>query len=80
MNANRPRIIMLNKAEVQSGFDRQKAAEGLIQQLPLFHNGRDTWLLNYGVSDEAQTMRRNRGIEWVEKYRAAQTTAGEGEV
>jgi hypothetical protein len=35
-------------------------AEGLIRQLPSSHEGRNSWLLNYGVSKEAFTLR----IEW----------------
>jgi len=55
-------VILLNRAEVQSGFDRQRHAEALIRQLPETHDGRNTWLLNYGVSDEAQA-RRDRWNE-----------------
>lgn len=47
-------IILLTKAEVQSGLNRQRSAEGLIQQLPATHDGRNTWLLNYGVSNESK--------------------------
>lgn len=50
-------VILLNKAEVQSGSDRQSWAEGLIRQLPETHDGRNSWLINYGVSDEAQAKR-----------------------
>ncbi len=41
-------VIMLDKAEIQSGHDRVKWAEGLIRQLPVNHDGRNSWLLNYG--------------------------------
>jgi hypothetical protein len=40
-------IIMLNKAEIQSGQSRVKWAEGLSRQLPDEHDGRNSWLLNY---------------------------------
>ena len=40
-------IIILNKAEIQSGHSRVKWAEGLIRQLPKDHDGRNSWLLNY---------------------------------
>ena len=50
-------IALLSRAEVQSGSDRQKWAEGLILQLPERHDGRNSWLINYGVSDEAQAKR-----------------------
>ena len=48
-------------AEWQSGFDRQMFAEGLILQLPADHDGRNTWLLNYGEKDEAAAARTRRG-------------------
>jgi hypothetical protein len=41
----------------------RKWAEGLILQLPEHHDGRNSWLLNYGQSDEAkviQEIRRQR--------------------
>jgi hypothetical protein len=53
------RVITLSPAELQSGLDRVKAAEGLIQQLPPTHDGRNTWLLNYGRGAEALDMRAN---------------------
>lgn len=40
--------IELTAAERQSGLDRVRAAEGLIKQLPSDHDGRNTWLANYG--------------------------------
>ena len=50
-------VILLSRAEVQSGHDRQDWAEGLIRQLPENHDGRNSWLINYGVSDEAVAKR-----------------------
>lgn len=47
-----PPSIALTPAEVQSGLDRVRFAEGLIRQLPADHDGRNTWLLNYGQKDE----------------------------
>ena len=41
--------ILLTPAEVQSGHDRVKWAQGLIEQLPGDHDGRNSWLLNYGT-------------------------------
>lgn len=41
-------FIELTRAEIQSGLDRVRHAEGLIRQLPADHDGRNTWLLNYG--------------------------------
>jgi hypothetical protein len=64
------------KAETQSGLSRVRYAEGLISQLPGDHDGRNTWLLNYGTSDEAKEMRRKRGVAWVRKTQAAETVGG----
>jgi hypothetical protein len=36
--------IQLTKAEIQSGHDRVRWAEGLIRQLPADHEGRNSWL------------------------------------
>lgn len=55
-------VILLSAAEVQSGSDRQSWAEGLILQLPENHDGRNSWIINYSVSDEAQA-RRDRWNE-----------------
>jgi len=41
-------VIGLTPAEVQSGHDRVKWAEGLIRQLPRTHEGRNSWLMNFG--------------------------------
>lgn len=41
-------VIQLNPAELQSGLDRVYWAELLIKQLPEDHDGRNSWLLNYG--------------------------------
>lgn len=41
--------IELAPAEIQSGVSRVKWAEDLIRQLPETHEGRNSWLLNYGT-------------------------------
>lgn len=56
--------ITLTKAEMQSGLNRQRAAEGLILQLPAAHDGRNTWLLNYGIGEEAVALRTKHGVFW----------------
>lgn len=38
-------------------------AQGLIQQLPDTHEGRNSWLLNYGVGEEAENLRQ----KWAEQ-------------
>jgi hypothetical protein len=53
--------IALTPAEVQSGFSRVKWAQGLIEQLPADHDGRNSWLLNYGIGPEAETLR----VRWM---------------
>lgn len=42
------KFILLSDAEVRSGLDRVRFAELLVRQLPKDHDGRNTWLLNYG--------------------------------
>lgn len=42
------KVMHLTGAEMQSGYDRLQFAEDLIKQLPESHEGRNTWLLNYG--------------------------------
>jgi hypothetical protein len=51
-------VIRLTPAEIQSGHDRVRWAEGLILQLPNTHDGRNSWLLNYGLSAEADACRK----------------------
>jgi len=42
------KTLMPTKAEIESGLSRVKWAELLIKQLPEEHEGRNSWLLNYG--------------------------------
>ena len=69
----------LTAHEVQSGSDRVRYAEGLIRQLPDNHEGRNTWLLNYGVSDEAVEKRRLRGLAFRQATQAAETSSERAE-
>jgi len=59
--------IVLNTAEVQSGLNRVKWAQSLIEQLPPGHDGRNSWLLNYGVGEACDAMRARRDLRWDEK-------------
>ena len=63
--------IKLSKAEKQSGLTRVKWAEGLISQLPKTHDGRNSWLLNFGIGNEAKMLRAKRGIKFNLKTQAA---------
>lgn len=63
--------IKLTAAELQSGHDRVRWAEGLIRQLPSDHDGRNSWLLNYGKSEEAVRMRLKRDIRFDSRVQAA---------
>lgn len=56
--------IKLTLHERESHSTRQRWAEGLIEQLPKDHDGRNSWLLNYGVKEEARELRRKRGIKF----------------
>lgn len=62
-------------AEIQSGMDRQKWAENLILQLPITHNGRNSWLLNYGRGEFAQTLRKDRELLFNELSQAVNPPA-----
>lgn len=64
----------LTPSEMQSGLSRVDYAEGLIRQLPGTHDGRNTWLLNYGIGEEAVEMRRRRGIRFRTDTKAAETS------
>ena len=70
------KLPKLTGHEVQAGSTRLDNAEGLILQLPADHDGRNTWLLNYGVRKEAVAIRAHRGISWVNKTRAAELAGG----
>lgn len=63
--------IKLSKHEVHSGSNRVNHAEGLIEQLPKTHEGRNTWLLNYGVKKEAKKLRAKRSIKFNKKTMCA---------
>jgi hypothetical protein len=69
--------IKLTTAEVQSRSDRVAWAEGLILQLPADHDGRNSWLLNFGRKTEAVDRRERRGVRWIEETQSAEvmTTA-----
>lgn len=73
-------VIKLTGHEMQSGLSRQRAAEGLIQQLPENHEGRNTWLLNYGIGKEATLFRDNHSsgaVKWDNETNAAETVTTE---
>ena len=68
--------ITLTKAEVCSGMNRVGWAELLIIQLPKNHDGRNSWLLNYGVSVEAVNLRKAKKLKFKKKTQAAETVSG----
>ena len=71
----KPEIITLTKTGMQSGSNRVQWAEALILQMPADHDGRNSWLLNYGVGKEAVHKRALRGLAWVRETQAAETTS-----
>lgn len=77
---DRPHLFpfAMTKAEVQSKLHRVALAEGLILQLPSNHDGRNTWLLNYGLGDEAQALRAKHALRWDEHTCAAETFSNKG--
>ena len=64
--------ITLTSAETQSGSNRQRWAETLISKLPDSHDGRNSWLLNYGIGIEAMALRRARDIQFNDDTQAAE--------
>lgn len=57
--------ITFSEAEIQSGLDRVRWAEGLIRQLPENHDGRNSWLLNYGCGGlKDRAPKPNAGFMW----------------
>ena len=75
----KPTKIELNSAEIQSGHNRVNSAEGLILQLPKNHDGRNSWLLNYGIREEAIKLREvwtkthNENLIWSKETESLQT-------
>lgn len=68
-------VIKLNPAEIQSGLDRVRWAEGLIEKMSRCHEGRNSWLMNYGINSEAIGLRKERSIEWDAITRSAKTVS-----
>lgn len=64
------KALKLTPAEIQSGLSRQRFAELLIEQLPSNHDGRNTWLMNYGIGDHAKTLRDKRNLAFNPKFNA----------
>ncbi len=66
-------VISLTRNEIQSGLNRQDAAEGLISQLPKDHDGRNTWLMTYGVKKEAVAFRVKKNLKFLKHEQAAES-------
>ena len=73
MNKKKCEIIILSKVELQSRLNRVGTAEDLILQLPDTHDGRNTWLLNYGQGVEAQRLRNRKGLKWIKETQSCET-------
>lgn len=57
--------------------DARPWAESLIRQLPEDHDGRNSWLLNYGISEEADRLRDEHPLDseaFTEKGRTEKQT------
>lgn len=65
--------ITLSSYETQSGLNRVQHAENLIMQLPQEHDGRNTWLLNYGVKKEAKEKREAKNLNFIEATQSCET-------
>lgn len=71
----KPAVIHLTPHEIQSGSTRVDWAEGLIRQLPETHDGRNSWLLNYGsdyIRRQAEWALRNPNSSLAEALTASQ--------
>lgn len=65
---NKPKDkINLNQVEITSNYNRVRYAEGLISQLPKDHDGRNTWLLNYGIKEEAVKLRKDKNLIFIKE-------------
>ena len=51
-------VICLSEVEIIANYTRVQWAEGLILQLPATHEGRNGWLMNYGIKVEADAFRK----------------------
>lgn len=69
-----PWPYLMRASEKQSGLDRVRFAELLILQLPKGHNGRDTWLLNFGVGEESIALRKEMGVPFIKEVNACPTS------
>ena len=63
--------------ETDGTRDRITDAEMLIMQLPNDHDGRNTWLLNYGTGIEAAALRARFGVLHNPATNAAELKDGE---
>jgi hypothetical protein len=71
----------LTAHELQSRTNRVDHAEGLILQLDPKHEGRNTWLLNYGKKEDARKKRQEhrysgRRLNWCDRTQALETVGG----
>lgn len=66
--------IEFNESEIRSNLNRIEFAEMLISQLPNNHDGRNTWLLNYGKSEEAVEKRKQGNFEFDERTQSCELT------
>lgn len=74
MIKKRSEVILLTGAEIQSNNNRVNWAEGLILQLPNEHEGRNSWLLNYGIGIEADMLRQKNKLKWNSKTQSCETS------
>lgn len=66
-------VIYLTQGETVANSNRVRSAQSLIEQLPPWHDGRNSWLLKYGVGEKYQHMRDARNLPWSDFYQAATT-------
>lgn len=64
-------FAVFSKAEMLCGLNRVKWAEGLISQLSPKHEGRNSWLLNFGIGEESVDLRKSRDIKFDDNTQSA---------
>lgn len=69
-------LEFLPRPDEDNTRDRLTDAEMLIMQLPNDHDGRNTWLLNFGQGLEARALRAHFALQFDDRTKAAELADG----
>ena len=58
------KVITLSNTEIQSGIDRVRMAQNLIEQLPNQNETKENWLLMFGRGSYWNSQREKRNLIW----------------